>query len=135
MSDFETKVVRAPADAIAPDGSEVRILTSLPAGSMAHFRLAAQATSVAVRHRTVGELWYFVSGHGEVWRSSDGAGQIITVVAGVSISIPAGTAFQFRVTSDEPLVAVGVTMPPWPGAGEAEIVRGAWYPTVVPGPI
>jgi mannose-6-phosphate isomerase-like protein (cupin superfamily) len=132
---FETKAIAATADALGPDGSEVRIGASLPAGSMAHFSLAAGATSVAVRHRTVGELWYFISGRGEMWRSSAGASEIVTLAAGVSISIPAGTEFQFRSTSDEPLVAIGVTMPPWPGAGEAEIVAGAWHPTVAPGPI
>ena len=135
MRDFETKDVTESADAIAPDGSEVRILTSLPAGSMAHFSLPAGATSVAVRHRTVGELWYFVSGRGEMWRSAAGTSEIVAVEAGVSISIAAGTAFQFRSTSDEALVAIGVTMPPWPGTGEAEIVPGSWSPTVAPGEI
>lgn len=135
MPEFDAKVVSGPPDAIAPDGSEVRILTMLPAGSMAHFSLAAGATSVGVRHRTVGELWYFVSGRGEMWRSHAGADDVIMVEAGVSISIPPGTSFQFRSTTDAPLVAIGVTMPPWPGAGEAEIVRGVWFPTVAPGPI
>ncbi len=134
MNDFETKVVAGPADAIAPDGSEVRILASLPGGSMAHFSLAAGATSAAVRHHTVDELWYFVSGRGEMWRSASGASEVVAVEAGVSTSIAAGTAFQFRSTSGDALVAVGVTMPPWPGTGEAEIVPGPWSPTVEPGP-
>ncbi len=134
MSDFETRAATEHVDAVAPDGSEVRILTSLPAGSMAHFSLAGHATSVAVRHRTVGELWYFLAGAGEMWRSGPDRSEVTSVVAGVSISIPAGTSFQFRSTSDESLVAIGVTMPPWPGAGEAEVVPGPWTPTVASGP-
>jgi mannose-6-phosphate isomerase-like protein (cupin superfamily) len=41
------------------------------------------------------------------------------------LTIPLGTSFQFRATGDEPLAAVAVTMPPWPGAGEAYEVAGA----------
>jgi mannose-6-phosphate isomerase-like protein (cupin superfamily) len=125
---------RLPAepDAIAPDGSAVRVLLSLGGGSMAHFELAAGETSAAVRHRTVEELWYFVGGRGEMWRrGADGREAVDAVAAGVSLDIPLGTSFQFRALgSSEPLRAVAVTMPPWPGEGEAEMVEGHWRPTV-----
>jgi mannose-6-phosphate isomerase-like protein (cupin superfamily) len=123
---------RLPAapDAIAPDGSAVRVLVSLAGGSMAVFELAAGEISAAVRHRTVEELWYFVGGRGEMWRrSADGREQVDEVEAGVSLDIPLGTTFQFRALGDDPLRAVGVTMPPWPGDGEAELVAGRWEPT------
>jgi mannose-6-phosphate isomerase-like protein (cupin superfamily) len=55
--------------------------------------------------------------------------------AGTSVSIPVGTEFQFRATDpSEPLGAVGVTMPPWPGDDEAVRAEGPWTPTVGPGP-
>ena len=54
---------------------------------------------------------------------------------GVCISIPVGTEFQFRAANGEPLAAVGATMPPWPGEGEAALVEGPWDPTVEPGPV
>ena len=38
------------------------------------------------------------------------------------------TQFQFRSLGAEPLAAVGVTMPPRPGEGEAYEVRGKWEP-------
>ena len=57
------------------------------------------------------------------------AEQIVQVRAGVSVSIPAGASFQFRNDGDEPLEAVGVTMPPWPGAEEAVALEGIWEPT------
>jgi mannose-6-phosphate isomerase-like protein (cupin superfamily) len=120
---------RLPAepDAIAPDGSAVRVLLALRGGSMAHFALAAGETSAAVRHRTVEELWYFVGGRGEMWRRApDGREAVDAVEAGVSLDIPLGTSFQFRALGDEPLRAVGVTMPPWPGDDEAERVPGHW---------
>jgi mannose-6-phosphate isomerase-like protein (cupin superfamily) len=48
----------------------------------------------------------------------------------VSLTIPIGTHFQFRSIGDEPLAAIGVTMPPWPGEGEAVVVTGPRQPTV-----
>jgi mannose-6-phosphate isomerase-like protein (cupin superfamily) len=112
-------------DAVAPDGSAVRILEATSRGSMAHFELPVGATSLAVRHRTVEELWFFLSGRGEMWRASAG---VVEVGPGVSLAIPVGVAFQFRALGDEPLRAVGTTMPPWPGDDEAEIVDGPWQP-------
>jgi mannose-6-phosphate isomerase-like protein (cupin superfamily) len=127
------RLKRLPAepDAIAPDGSAVRVLLSLAGGSMAVFELAAGETSAAVRHRTVEELWYFVGGRGEMWRrGADGREAVDAVEPGVSLDIPLGTAFQFRALGDAPLRAVGVTMPPWPGGDEAVVVPGRWQPTV-----
>jgi mannose-6-phosphate isomerase-like protein (cupin superfamily) len=120
---------RLPAepDTIAPDGSAVRVLLALRGGSLAHFELAPGQTSTAVCHRTVEELWYFVGGRGEMWRrDADGHEAVDAVEAGVSLDIPLGTSFQFRALGDEPLRAVGVTMPPWPGDDEAERVPGRW---------
>src|SRR3954454_4334528 len=93
---------------------------------MAHFQLAPGETSRAVTHRTVEEVWYFLGGHGEMWRLSGEDEQVDEVSEGVSIDIPVGTHFQFRALGDEPLRAVGVTMPPWPGDDEALFVAGPW---------
>jgi mannose-6-phosphate isomerase-like protein (cupin superfamily) len=126
------------ADALtvtAPDGSEARILAGLPGASMAQFTLAPGGVSVPVRHRTVSELWYVVAGHGEMWRRQGDHEAVVPLGPGTSLSIPVGTDFQFRAAGEEPLEAVGVTMPAWPGSGEAEILpSGAWPPTVEAGP-
>ena len=127
---FETKHLPAERQAVAPDGSEVRILLGLKSGGMAHFELAPGQTSKAVTHRTVEEIWYFVSGRGQMWRKLDGQAAVVDVYPGVSLTIPLGTQFQFRSFGYEPLAAVGVTMPPWPGDGEAVLVDGEWEPTV-----
>jgi mannose-6-phosphate isomerase-like protein (cupin superfamily) len=130
---FNTKLLPAAPDAVAPDGSDVRVLLATTRGGLAHFELAPNETSVAVRHRSVEEIWYFLQGRGEMWRQRGGHEQIVEVAPGVCITIPVGTAFQFRSSGDEPLIAIGATMPPWPGAGEAVIVDGPWNPTVAPG--
>jgi mannose-6-phosphate isomerase-like protein (cupin superfamily) len=114
---------------MAPDGSEVRLLAASARGSMAHFRLPPGAVSRAVRHASVEELWYFVSGRGRMWRKDETGESVVEVVPGVSLNIPVGTAFQFRADGDSPLEAVGVTMPPWPGPHEAVFVDGAWPAT------
>ena len=125
---FETKLLPSQPDAIAPDGSEVRVLLKLRSGGLAHFSLGAGETSTAVVHRTVEEIWYFLSGRGEMWRKLNGQEEIVAVGAGVSISIPVGTQFQFRNLGNQPLTAIGATMPPWPGDAEASVVEGIWPP-------
>lgn len=105
-------------------------MLALRGGGMAHFALAPGETSIAVAHRTVEEIWFFVSGRGEMWRRSDAREEVITVDAGVCITIPIGTHFQFRSLGPEPLAALGATMPLWPGDGEAYEVAGTWPPTV-----
>jgi mannose-6-phosphate isomerase-like protein (cupin superfamily) len=130
MTDFTTTTLSAAADAIAPDGSGVRLLPALNAGSMAHFTLGPGSTSRAVTHRTVEEIWFCVSGHGEMWRSSGEHEEVVPLTSGVAITIPLGTRFQFRALGREALTAVAVTMPPWPGADEALEAIGPWEPDV-----
>jgi mannose-6-phosphate isomerase-like protein (cupin superfamily) len=130
MTAFAVKRLPMQRDAVAPDGSDVRILLQLSGGSMAHFELGPGQTSKAVVHRTVEEIWYFLSGRGQMWRERDGQATIVDVHPGVCLTIPLGTRFQFRSFGDERLAAIGVTMPPWPGEGEAVVVPGEWEPTV-----
>jgi mannose-6-phosphate isomerase-like protein (cupin superfamily) len=131
---MDTKTLSAQRDAVAPDGSDVRILLEVGGGGMAHFELGPGETAVAIRHRTVEEIWYFLTGRGQMWRmAADGEESIVDVGPGVSISIPLGTTFQFRSFGFEPLSAIGATMPPWPGSGEAIRAHGPWTPTVAAG--
>ena len=127
---FMTKKISPVPDAVAPDGSDVRILLGLNGGGMAHFELAAGQTSLAVAHHTVEEIWFFVNGRGEMWRELGGHQEIVAVEPGVCLTIPVGTKFQFRSFGPDPLAAIGVTMPPWPGPGEAHSVAGKWEATI-----
>jgi mannose-6-phosphate isomerase-like protein (cupin superfamily) len=123
---YVTRTKSHTPEVIAPDGSEVRLLATSGRGSMAHFQLPPGTTSKAVAHRTVEELWYIVSGEGEMWRKQDAKESVVALIPGVSLSIPVGTYFQFRCRGLQPLQAVGVTMPPWPGMDEAYEVKGKW---------
>jgi mannose-6-phosphate isomerase-like protein (cupin superfamily) len=127
---FATRQASDSADAIAPDGSEVRILCQTGRGSMAHFTLAPGAIARAVAHRTIDEVWYVISGRGRMWRCHGDREEIVEMRAGLSLTIPLGTHFQFRADGAAPLAAVGVAMPPWPGEDEAYVVEGPWEPTV-----
>jgi mannose-6-phosphate isomerase-like protein (cupin superfamily) len=115
---------------VAPDGSDVRVLLLLAGGGMAHFELAPGQTSRAVAHRTVEEIWFFLTGRGEMWREQDGVSETVEVSPGMCLTIPLGTRFQFRSSGEDPLSALGVTMPPWPGEGESFFVEGPWQSTV-----
>jgi len=115
-------------DAIAPDGSEIRFVQATARGSVVHCTLPPGAVTVAVRHRTVEEIWFFLGGAGEVWRRNEAADTILAVGPGASLTIPNGSSFQFRTVGDAPLTFLIATMPPWPGDGEAVPVDGRWEP-------
>ena len=124
--DFDTMQLPGAPDAVAPDGSDVRVLLGLGRGSMAHFELAEGQVSRAVAHRSVDEIWYILHGHGRMWRRQAQRQETVPLRPGTCVSIPAGTHFQFRADGSGPLAAVAITMPPWPGDGEAYEVPGAW---------
>ena len=130
MTGFQTQRLPATLDVLAPDGSEVRILLGLQGGGLAHFTLAPGHVSRAVMHRTVEEIWYFLTGHGQMWRRQEARTEIVDVSPGTCLTIPLGTRFQFRSAGADPLSAIAVTMPPWPGTDEAVLVDGEWEPSV-----
>jgi mannose-6-phosphate isomerase-like protein (cupin superfamily) len=113
-------------DVMAPDQSEIRLLLETAAGALTHCTLPPGRTSLAVRHRTVEEIWYCLGGRGEVWRRQDDHQEVVQVEAGIALTIPLGVYFQFRNPGDEPLTFIIATMPPWPGPEEAMRVPGYW---------
>lgn len=126
MPEFATRQLPSEPDVVAPDGSDVRVLLRTANGSMAQFELAAGRASDPIRHRSVEEIWYVLSGTGEMWRSQGEKEEVVALVPGTCVTIPLGTHFQFRAAGTESLSAVGVTMPPWPGDDEAIPVAGKW---------
>jgi len=129
MNTFATSQLPRRPTVVAPDGSDVRVLLGLAGGGMAHFELAAGKTSKAVTHRTVEEIWYVISGRGEMWRKQGKHEETVALVPGACLTIPLGTHFQFRASATEAVSVVAVTMPPWPGEGEAVAVAGPWQAT------
>lgn len=129
MNDFATMHLPTHPSVVAPDGSDVRILLGLSAGSMAHFELGAGKVAKAVTHRTVEEVWFILAGRGEMWRKQNQREESVTLEPGVCLTIPVGTHFQFRASATESVSAVAITMPPWPGEGEAILVSGPWVPS------
>ncbi len=118
-------------DYLAPDGSEIRRLQTKENarnGDLAHCKLSPGKISCAVKHKTVEELWYVTDGTGEIWiKPENQEGKIFQMKKGTALSIPVGTSFQFRNTSQTaPLEIVIITMPPWPNAREAIPVKGEW---------
>jgi mannose-6-phosphate isomerase-like protein (cupin superfamily) len=64
-----------------------------------------------------------------MWRSAGDVAEIVELSPGICLTIPLGTHFQFRSLGPDPLAAVAVTMPPWPGEDEAVFVDGPWDPS------
>ena len=134
---FQTATVPKDYHAIAPDGSEVRVLLRLADDvSVATFRLHQGQVAKAVVSRTVNEIWYVFGGVGEMWRKLGEREETVTLFPGQCISIPVGTHFQFRALSEEPLNVLGVTEPGWPldeakAAAEVVRVKDHWPTTFV----
>ena len=95
-------------------------------GGMAHCTLPPGGVSLAVRHKTIEELWYVTGGRGEVWRKLGEREEVVEVKPGACVAIPTGAHFQFRAIGDAPLTFVMATMPPWPGMDEAVRVADHW---------
>jgi len=110
----------------APDGSEIRLLRTMHGGGVCHCTLQQGRTSFAVRHKTVEEIWYILSGEGEIWRMFEEEEEFTSLRPGVALTIPPHTNFQFRNSSLEPLCILITTTPPWPGPEEALTAIGPW---------
>lgn len=126
---FTTVLLPADKTIDAADGTEVRLLTGVAGGGMAHFRLPSGRIAHAVIHRTVEEIWYVLSGKGRIWRKLGTHEEVTELVPGTAITLPAGTHFQFRNDGTHDLDVLGITMPPWPGADEAVMIDGPWTPS------
>lgn len=116
---------RLPPDAIAPDGSLIYFLVGdARTASLVEVVMPAGTASKPVRHRTVEEIWYFLSGGGRVWRRPPGGeAEVTEVAAGVFLTIPTGWAFQFQADPSADLRFLCYTSPPWPGDDEAELIE------------
>lgn len=110
-------------DYLAPDKSEIRLLCEGQTAGFSHCTLPAGQVSIAVKHRSVEELWYVLEGRGQVWRE---AYEVIDVGPGTSLVIPPKSGFQFRADQSGSLTILIATIPPWPGADQAEPVKGFW---------
>ena len=112
---------------IAPDGLEVRVASLTNNGQVSEFRLAPDTTGDAIKHKTVTELWFLVSGHGTVWLGSHNNGEPKVMQAGEYFVVPPETEFQVRNDHlDQWLKFIALTMPSFPGDGEVIKVPGYW---------
>ena len=124
---FATTAVRPDAyDVLAPDGSEICLLSRNAGASLAHGTLPPGRTSLAIRHRTVEEIWYVLGGSAEIWRRCGDRESVEVIVAGQSLTIPVDCEFQFRTVGIVPFTFIMCTLPPWPGADQAIMVSGMW---------
>jgi mannose-6-phosphate isomerase-like protein (cupin superfamily) len=127
---MKTSQLPALPDAKSPAGAEIRFLMDGKTGNMIHSTVPARQVNRATRHATVSEFWYVLEGRGEIWRDDGVESCVVQLVPGVSIDIPAGTAFQYRNVSDVGRKFSCSAMPPWPGEAEATLVQGIWPPTI-----
>ena len=93
---FETRHLPAEVDELGPDTSEIRLLLRNEHASMVHGSLPPGGVTLAIRHKTVHEIWYILGGEGELWRRTEQQEEVVHLRAGVAVTIPLGVAFQCR---------------------------------------
>ena len=123
---WQCRDLPAKPDYLAPDGSEIRLLLDCADGGVAHCALPSGATSSAVRHKTVDEVWYVLHGNGELWRAEQGRKEVVELRQGTCVTLPVGVSFQFRSAGSSPLEMLIGTFPRWPGPDEAVPASGHW---------
>lgn len=123
---FEIKALSQQKDYSAPDGSEIRLLAEMNAGGLSHCTLPAGKISAAVKHKTVNEIWWCISGKGEIWQGYGPINETKPFQTEESFTIPVGNTFQFKNTGEEPLCILIATIPKWPDPNEAMLVTGHW---------
>ena len=116
---FNFKSLAKHCEYLALDKSEIRSLPEFDEGGLCHCTLASGKTSRAVKHQTVREIWYFLSGKGEIWQDRQSIHETKPFKSGDSFTIPLGNSFQFRNTGKENLTILIVTIPKGPVANEA----------------
>ncbi len=127
---MKTRILPEFPEAKSPAGADVRFLLDNDMSNMIHSTVPPYQINKATVHATVSEFWYILEGYGEIWRDDGTASDVTTLVPGISIDIPVGTAFQYRNVSDVDLKFICITMPRWPGDSEATYIEGKWQPTV-----
>ncbi len=114
-------------DYAAPDGSDIRLLPTFESGGLCHCTLHAGTVSKPVKHKTVSEIWYCISGKGVIWQKNNDGELVKEFTGGDSFTIPLGNSFQFKNTGQDPLYVIICTMPKWPTEKEEAIPsEGKW---------
>jgi mannose-6-phosphate isomerase-like protein (cupin superfamily) len=126
---MQTRSFPSAPDGRSPAGAEIRYLLDGETGTMIHSTVPPGQVNRATVHATVSEFWHVLSGEGQIWRRDDTGEETTVLDRSVSIDIPVGTAFQYRCMGAEPLQFLCISMPRWPGDGEATVIEGPWKPT------
>ena len=122
---FEMKSLPVKRDHLNPDSSEIRILAQVKSGGLRHCTLPPGKVTLPIRHKTVNEIWYCLSGDGEIWQGKNGDIQVESFSVGDSFTVPVGNGFQFRNAGESDLCVLIASIPKW-SADEAENARGYW---------
>jgi mannose-6-phosphate isomerase-like protein (cupin superfamily) len=113
-------------DYLSPGGPEIRELAQASGGGLVHATLPSDSTAAALTHSTVEEVWYVLSGKGELWRRGADGEEVTDLTPGTSVVIPPGVEFQWRNRGADPVSVLIVDIPRWPGPEEASRVQGPW---------
>ena len=133
-----SKAFPAKHDAVAMDGSLVRLLSATDHASVIHCSLPAHQISRASYNVGIHEIWFFTRGEGALWRHQQpiddsrclSQSDIVHVSRGATITIPPRVNFQFRSDSDEDLEFICHDAQVDRHHANVPVSKGQWPPTV-----
>lgn len=124
---FTTANLATTTSFLSDDGSEIRPMPSIQGVESVHCRLPKGGAIQASEHRTVSQIWYVISGKGELWLKSHAKKEtVLPLQPGVAVTVPLGYGFQFHNTGEQDLDIFIVNTTKWSGAGELIPIKNHW---------
>jgi mannose-6-phosphate isomerase-like protein (cupin superfamily) len=124
--DWATLTIGEAYDHVSPAGvAEIRLLPSFEQGELAHARARAGRPSRAARLSGIGEMFYVLTGKGELWRKTGGLEDVTPLVPGRSVSLLPEIEYQYRAV-DGPLDFLVFTAPRWQRENWHEAEHSNW---------
>jgi mannose-6-phosphate isomerase-like protein (cupin superfamily) len=112
---------------ISPSGvTEIRSLPSFEQGEIVHATTPPGEISTPAVLSTILEVFHILEGMGELWRKLGGQEQVVDLLPGCCVSMPAGISFQYQAIGEAPMRFLVITMPKWRSQHWREAPEGFW---------
>jgi mannose-6-phosphate isomerase-like protein (cupin superfamily) len=117
-------------DYTSPSGAaEIRLLIQQPQGEITHVLVPPSSTAQLAVLLGITEFFFVVSGSGRLHCPDGTVDEVVELLPGTAVRIPAGIPFQYDNPADEPLEIVLAVVPMWtPDSHQLCMLDSAWPP-------
>jgi mannose-6-phosphate isomerase-like protein (cupin superfamily) len=128
---WQTRQLNSSHDGQALDGASIWLLPRTPFSSAIYCELPGATTSKATYNLWIHEIWYFITGIGELARwpmaAAPDTRTIVPVSPGLAVTIPPQVNFQYRSTEGR-LAFLCFVAPAWPDASANHLSETEIWP-------